>query len=1148
MALISQQILNILGGVSQQPDKLRASSQMEAQVNVYDSITFGKIKRPPTTHIAKLSPSQWSNPFIHAVNRDAADKYHVVVANGQCFVFDGITGAQYQVLTPQGTSYLTLNAPGTQTQFELDEDTFKDTAGTLLTAHPSDTGQAWTVPTAKIMTSFSTSATSTNLAQIFSSIANGVIFPSIATQSAYFYNQTLTLADYSTTVKVTATTNTSASSEVTLGLRTADSTSSNFVSGYFLNVAVTGTIFGNPWTIYKVATNGTLTVFAAFNPGIGWSANTAHTIGFSVQSNVLTATLDGVLVHTVMDGTFTAPGLPYFQAADNGSPTTPAIILTPFTLQYLETINTPPPLQDGFRFTTVQDTTFIVNQTVVVEPLRSAFTEVRNPEALITLTLADYATNYYVTIDGVTIGFQSPVPAAPQSRVQLSTDLMTQQLLTAINGSGLLTAFEFTLLGQIGTAQGASTIYLTRTDGADFTISANDGLNDGGIVVVKGTVQNIATLPARALNDMVIKVQPDPQNNVDVAYYRYDNLGSPNLGGVWVESAAPGILTSFDPTTMPWQLTRSGDVLSGFPADGPPPLPTITFSDSAGPSAPVPEFTSGGTPYPSNQRFFFTNNGPAVNFFMPFLGGVPTTLTWTFDYDFTNLPLGQYAFVTITDVHAGTSVINYLTGSQQNYSMQQITSSPVNSEFQFELNYSIGSNPPSSQIGTLNLHGFSTDPLGAAPGLLASIPDAVVLTWNEQWTYAGGVQTNVDITGPGTLSFTPSVDQNADQMATDAAALSFSGYTSSASGNTTVYKKSSGAPGATTVSYTWNNAEQYHSPGLQLAPNELVGFQLMDLTDGSSGIVASNTATTVTLVAPLSGGITNSFRKGDLVSVTSTSGRLFFVLQPINWALRAAGDDTTNPFPGFTFSNIVEVGFTSGRLCLFSGENIVCSESDSVFNMWRTTVTQLLDSDPINVSANSDTVSDWHSMVHWAEGVWLFAGNVQAQLPTEPALSNSTVSIQPLTKYQSQPTLRPLAMDRRIYFARLRSPNSAQPVTEILRYQRIRFPFQGFIAEPATKPIPTYLAGTPLALVGDPVVEIMVVLTSAVPNQMYPYIYHYSENQEIQMESWSTWQIEAGATILAIDFLDGVMGMLIQRADGVYFEQMDLQFALYEQQ
>ena len=99
-----------------------------------------------------------------------------------------------------------------------------------------------------------------------------------------------------------------------------------------------------------------------------------------------------------------------------------------------------------------------------------------------------------------------------------------------------------------------------------------------------------------------------------------------------------------------------------------------------------------------------------------------------------------------------------------------------------------------------------------------------------------------------------------------------------------------------------------------------------------------------------------------------------------------------------------------------------------------------------------------------------------------------------------------------------------------------------------TKSIPTYLQGTPLYIVGDPVLEIMVVLTSAVPNQLYPYLYHYDEQQQLQFESWSTWQLDPGAQILAIDFLDGVLGLIVQRSDGVYLEYMDLQLGLYEAQ
>ena len=312
MPLISQQIPNILDGVSQAPDKMRAASQCEAQTNVFDNIVKGKMKRPPTTHIAQLASGSWTTPYIHAVNRDANTKYHVVVAGGECMVFDGVTGDQYTVLAPKGQDYMTLN------------------------------------PTS------------------------------------------------------------------------------------------------------------------------------------------------------------------------------------------------PPATQSGFRFSTVQDTTFIVNQTAVPKPLQGVSTPAPIFEALVTVALADYGTNYYVTLNGITIGFQATAPSSPTSRAQLSTDVMAQQLYNAfIENSTLNNTFDFTLLGTIGTTEGASTIYLTRKDGQDFTISANDGLSDGGIVAVKGSVQTVESLPARARNGMVIQVEPDPNNKFDVAYYQYDNLGSINLAGVWRESAAP---------------------------------------------------------------------------------------------------------------------------------------------------------------------------------------------------------------------------------------------------------------------------------------------------------------------------------------------------------------------------------------------------------------------------------------------------------------------------------------------------------------------------------------------------------------------------------------------------------------------------------
>jgi hypothetical protein len=915
MPLIAQTVQAIYDGVSQQPDKLRTTGQSQTQLNVFDSMVYGKIKRPPTTHVAKLGSGTWVNPYIFAVNRDSVTKYHVVVAGGSCYVFDGITGASYTVLTPKGSAYLTL------------------------------------------------------------------------------------------------------------------------------------------------------------------------------------------------------------------APTSP------------------PAMQSGFRFAQVQDTTFIVNQTISPNPLAGQFTPTAQPEALVTVALGDYGTNYYVTLNGITVGFQATTPNSPVSRAQLSTDQMAQQLFVAFTENATLRGqFYFTLLGIIGTTEGASTIYITRKDGADFQISANDGLNDGGIVVVKGTVQNIENLPARAMNGQVVEVAPDPDNKFDVTYYAYDNLGSANLAGVWRECAAPGILTTIDPATMPWQLTKGGDIIAGFNADGTPPMPIV------GPGN-VTIWYEGLSGYTATQRQSFVNDGDHFTYTLAHLAGIAgEVLTFYYDVDAGTLPVGQFVSVNIHDVGLGINYPQYFAGGTTVLNFSQVipTTGSSGDGFICTLNYSNGT-PKDSQKVTVTFHAYN-DSTGLNT-VTESIPDGVLLTWNADWTYAMGVAINVTIAGFGTETYTPATDETAAQVAAGVAALTGWSHLLTGSvvnGISTLFAQNglNPIPAAASVTYGWTPSQQYHNASLDMATNELVGYIFRDLTDGSTATITSNTATTITFTGGLSGGTTNTVRKNDVVAVAGPAN--VFVLQPVNWSPREVGDDTTNPFPSLTYDFITEVGFTSGRLVLLSGENVVCSGSNDIFNLFRTTVTQLLDGDRIDISANSGTVSDWHSLVHWAEGAWLFAGNVQAQLPTDPALANSSVSIQSLTIYQSQPTMRPLGMDRRVFFTRLRSPNSAVPVTEVMRYMRARFPLAGFFAEGITKHIPTYLAGIPLQLVGDPQLEMVVLLTSAVPNQVYPYIFHYNAAQDLEMESWSTWQFDPGCTILAMDFLDGVLGLIIQRSDGVYLEYLDCQVALYE--
>lgn len=110
MSIISTTIPNMVNGVSQQPPALRLASQAEEQINGYSTVVEGLRKRPGTRHIARLPASVNENSYLHTINRDANEKYIVVISNGSIQVFD-IHGVQKTVTFPNGTAYLSSAVP-----------------------------------------------------------------------------------------------------------------------------------------------------------------------------------------------------------------------------------------------------------------------------------------------------------------------------------------------------------------------------------------------------------------------------------------------------------------------------------------------------------------------------------------------------------------------------------------------------------------------------------------------------------------------------------------------------------------------------------------------------------------------------------------------------------------------------------------------------------------------------------------------------------------------------------------------------------------------------------------------------------------------------------------------------------------------------
>ncbi len=90
--IVNNAIPNLINGVSQQPETLRLSSQSTAQENGYSSVVEGLRKRPPTEFVKKIKSSTVSNAFIHTINRDANERYVVIITddNLEVYTLDGV--------------------------------------------------------------------------------------------------------------------------------------------------------------------------------------------------------------------------------------------------------------------------------------------------------------------------------------------------------------------------------------------------------------------------------------------------------------------------------------------------------------------------------------------------------------------------------------------------------------------------------------------------------------------------------------------------------------------------------------------------------------------------------------------------------------------------------------------------------------------------------------------------------------------------------------------------------------------------------------------------------------------------------------------------------------------------------------------------
>lgn len=140
-------------------------------------------------------------------------------------------------------------------------------------------------------------------------------------------------------------------------------------------------------------------------------------------------------------------------------------------------------------------------------------------------------------------------------------------------------------------------------------------------------------------------------------------------------------------------------------------------------------------------------------------------------------------------------------------------------------------------------------------------------------------------------------------------------------------------------------------------------------------------------------------------------------LVPLGIKPREAGDDDNNPDPKFIGYGLTGIGSYQSRLVLLSGSYVNMSQTRYFNQFMRTTVTELLDDDAIEVSSSALSSAQFEYCVPYNKDLVLIAQTQQAVIPANSTvLTPKSAVIYPSTRVDLSLAAEPQVVARSLYY------------------------------------------------------------------------------------------------------------------------------------
>lgn len=269
-----------------------------------------------------------------------------------------------------------------------------------------------------------------------------------------------------------------------------------------------------------------------------------------------------------------------------------------------------------------------------------------------------------------------------------------------------------------------------------------------------------------------------------------------------------------------------------------------------------------------------------------------------------------------------------------------------------------------------------------------------------------------------------------------------------------------------------------------------------------------------------------------------------FTLREAIYADRSVGDDNSNPMPSFIGNRINDIFIYKNRLGFLSRDKVIMSVGglgrvDSNgrvnYNFFKSTVQTSLDTDPIDVTVANKRVTDLQAAIGFQENLIMFSNGGQFALRGGNLLTPKTVSITPITNFEYEKRIEPLALGSYLYF-----PFTRGSFTGVREYT-VNPNTDSYDASEITQHIPSYMPNNPRALVGTSNENMIFATYDDELQTIYAYRYAWNGGSKI-LSAWCKFTFSTD--ILAMDVIEGTLYLVAVKEDETHLLEMPLQDGL----